>query len=72
MKTYSVTLHMDNGERIYPNPITANNEDELFSIITMGDLNNVPPNNRFNGLLSKDERIYFCVGKISYISYKEV
>lgn len=71
MKTYSVTLHMDNGDTIYLNPMTAENDVKLLSTIMMDDVTTTPVHLKFGRATSEDRIACYCVGKVSHILYKE-
>ena len=72
MKTYKVTIHMNNGDHLYLNDICANNDQELLNIILFNDKTSVPISNKFARSYSGDHIISYCVGQVSSVHYKEV
>lgn len=71
MKTYTVTLHMNNGDYLYLNDMCAKDDDELLRILMFDTNNTVPLSNKFSRALQGDHVVCYCVGQISSIHYKE-
>ena len=72
MKNYKVTLHMNNGNYLYLNDITAENDKQLLDIIFMNSNTSVPIESKFGRSYSGDHIVCYCVGQISSVHYKEI
>jgi hypothetical protein len=71
MKTYTVTVHMNNGDRLYLNDICANNDEELLNLVLFNENTNAPTTNKFARALQADHKVCYCVGQVSSVHYKE-
>lgn len=72
MGKYRVTLHMDNGDILYPDDMFAENEVSLLNYILMTSDNDTPISNKFGRQISGDHEICYCIGKISSIHYMKI
>lgn len=71
MKTYQVTIHMNNGDRLYLNDTCANNEKELLNTLLFNENTTTPTTHKFARSYQGDHIVCYCVGQVSSIHYKE-
>lgn len=71
MKTYKVTLHMNNGDYLYLDDFKAESPIALINELIMAK-NFEPAIYKFNHVSSGDSEICYCVAAISSIHYKEI